>query len=158
MTLYGGGYVLIAFLRDGLVNQWHWLTEPQLLDAIAVGQITPGPLFSTATFIGYLVGGIPGACIATFAIFLPSFVLVGLSGPLIPRLRRSRMAGAFLDGVNVSALALMAAVTAQLAKAALVDNYTVAAALLSAALLLRYRMNSVWLICAGAALGILVHP
>jgi chromate transporter len=157
MTLYGGGYVLIAFLRDGLVNEWHWLTEPQLLDAIAVGQITPGPLFSTATFIGYLVGGVPGACIATFAIFLPSFVLVGLSGPLIPRLRRSRMAGAFLDGVNVSALALMAAVTAQLAKAALVDSYTVAAALLSAALLLRYRMNSVWLICAGAALGILVH-
>ena len=104
MTLYGGGYVLIAFLRDGLVNQWHWLSEAQLLDAIAVGQFTPGPLFTTATFVGYLVGGVAGAGIATFAIFLPSFLLIAISGPLVPLLRRSRMAAAFLDGVNVAAL------------------------------------------------------
>jgi chromate transporter len=156
MTLYGGGYVLIAFLRDGLVDQWRWLTEPQLLDAIAVGQLTPGPLFTTATFIGYLVGGSAGAFIATFAIFLPSFVLVALSGPLIPRLRRSRLAGAFLDGVNVSALALMAAVTAALGRAALVDAYTAALAGVSVALLFRYRMNSMWLIAAGAFCGIVI--
>ncbi len=110
MTLYGGGYVLIAFLRDGLVHQWQWLTEAQLLDAIAVGQFTPGPLSSTATFVGYLKGGFTGALIATFAIFLPSFVLIAISGPIVPMLRRSRLAGAFLDGVNVSALALAAAV------------------------------------------------
>jgi chromate transporter len=156
LTLYGGGYVLIAFLRNGLVQQWHWLTEPQLLDAIAVGQLTPGPLFTSATFVGYLVGGMTGAVIATVAIFLPSFALVALSGPVIPRLRRSRLAGAFLDGVNVSALALMAAVTAQLGKAALVDVYTVSTAVISAALLLRYKVNSVWLICTAAICGIIV--
>jgi chromate transporter len=157
MTLYGGGYVLIAFLRDGLVNQWHWLSEAQLLDAIAVGQFTPGPLFTTATFVGYLVGGVAGAGIATFAIFLPSFLLIAISGPLVPLLRRSRMAAAFLDGVNVAALALMAAVTAELGKAALVDRYTIAIALFSAALLLRFRINSVWLIGAGAVCGIIVQ-
>jgi chromate transporter len=157
MTLYGGGYVLIAFLRDGLVHQWHWLTEPQLLDAIAVGQLTPGPLFTTATFIGYLVGGAAGAFIATVAIFLPSFVLVALSGAMIPRLRSSRMAGAFLDGVNVSALALMAAVTVELGRAALVDAYTAILAAVSVALLFRFAMNSVWLIAAGAVCGIIIR-
>jgi chromate transporter len=157
MTLYGGGYVLIAFLRDGLVHQWHWLSEAQLLDAIAVGQFTPGPLFTTATFVGYLVGGVAGAGIATFAIFLPSFLLIAISGPLVPLLRRSRMAAAFLDGVNVAALALMAAVTAELGRAALVDRYTIAIALLSAALLLRFRINSVWLIGAGAICGIIIQ-
>jgi len=157
MTLYGGGYVLIAFLRDGLVHQWHWLTEGQLLDAIAAGQFTPGPLFTSATFVGYLVGGFKGAFIATFAIFLPSFVLIAISGPLVPRLRRSRLAGAFLDGVNVSALALMAAVTVQLGRAALVDGYTIAIALTSAALLLRFRINPVWLIGAGAVCGMIVQ-
>lgn len=157
MTLYGGGYVLIAFLRDGLVHQWHWLTEAQLLDAIAVGQFTPGPLFTTATFVGYLTGGVAGALIATFAIFLPSFILIAVSGPLVPLLRRSRLAGAFLDGVNVSALALMAAVTVQLGKAALVDGYTVAIALASTALLLRYRINAVWLIGAGAVCGLIAQ-
>jgi chromate transporter len=154
LTLYGGGYVLIAFLRDELVRQWHWLTESQLLDAIAVGQMTPGPLFTTATFIGYLVGGLTGAVAATLAIFLPSFVLVGLSGPLIPRLRRSRLAGAFLDGVNVAALALMAAVTLQLGAAALVDVYTVSIAIVSAVILFRYRLNSAWLILGAAVAGI----
>ncbi len=156
MALYGGGYVLIAFLRDGLVHQWHWLTEAQLLDAIAVGQITPGPVSTAATFVGYLTGGVAGALIATFAIFLPSFILIAISGPLVPLLRRSRLAGAFLDGVNVSALALMAAVTVQLGKAALVDGYTIAIALAATALLLRYRINSVWLIGAGALCGMII--
>ena len=154
-TLYGSGYVLVAFLRDGLVHQWHWVTEPQLLDAIAVGQLTTGPLFTTATFIGYLVGGTAGALAATIAIFLPSFVLVALRGHLIPRLRRSRIAGAFLDGVNVAALALMAAVTAQLGRAELVDPYTAALAIVSLVLLFRYRINSVWLIAAGAICGLI---
>lgn len=157
LTLYGGGYVLIAFLRDELVRHWHWLTESQLLDAIAVGQITPGPLFTTATFIGYLVGGFAGAVAATVAIFLPSFILVGLSGPLIPRVRRSRLAGAFLDGVNVAALALMAAVTAQLGVAALVDLYTVAIAIVGVVVLFRYRFNSAWLILAAAVAGIVKY-
>jgi chromate transporter len=157
MTLYGGGYVLIAFLRDGLVHQWHWLTEAQLLDAVAVGQLTPGPLFTTATFVGYLTGGVIGALIATSAIFLPSFILIAISGPLVPLLRRSRLAGAFLDGVNVSALALMAAVTVQLGKAALSDVYTAVIALACAALLIRYRINSVWLIVAAAVCGTILQ-
>jgi chromate transporter len=154
LTLYGGGYVLIAFLRDELVYRWHWLTEAQLLDAIAAGQITPGPLSTTAAFIGYLVGGASGALIATIAIFLPSFVLVALSGPLIPRVRRSRLAGVFLDGVNVAALGLMAAVTADLGRAALVDGFTAALAVVSLLVLFRYRINSVWLIGAGAVCGL----
>jgi chromate transporter len=156
MTLYGGGYVLLAFVRDGLVHQWHWLTEAQLLDAIAVGQFTPGPLFTTATFVGYLVGGFTGAWVATLAIFLPSFILIAISGPLVPLLRRSKTAAAFLDGVNVSALALMAAVTVQLARAALVDVFTVLLAVTALIVLLRYRINSAWLICAGALSGTII--
>jgi chromate transporter len=156
MTLYGGGYVLIAFLRDGLVHQWHWLTEAQLLDAIAVGQFTPGPLFTTATFVGYLVGGVKGALLATLAIFLPSFILIAISGPLVPKLRRSRLAGAFLDGVNVAAVALMVAVTAQLGRAALVDGFTIAIALLSLLILVRFPINSAWLICGGALCGTII--
>ncbi len=156
VTLYGGGYVLIAFLRDGLVHQWHWLTEAQLLDAIAVGQFTPGPLFTSATFVGYLVGGVPGSAIATLAIFLPSFILIAVSGPLVPVLRRSIAAGGFLDGVNVAALALMAAVTAQLARAALVDGWTLGIAAVSAALLIRFRPHPLWLIGAGAASGLII--
>jgi chromate transporter len=155
-VLYGSGYVLLAFLRDGLVTQWHWLTEAQLLDATAVGQITPGPVFTTATFIGYLLGGLVGALVATLGIFLPSFVFVALSGPLIPRVRRSVLAGAFLDGVNVSALALMTAVTWQLGQAALMDGVTVGLAVVSAVLLVRYRVNSAWLILGAALLGILL--
>jgi chromate transporter len=157
MTLYGGGYVLIAFLRDGLVHDWQWLTEAQLLDAIAVGQFTPGPLFTTATFVGYLTGGFSGALIGTVAIFLPSFVLVGISGPVVPLLRRSKMAGAFLDGVNVAALALMAAVTVQLARTALVDVWTIAIALISLLVLLRFRINFVWLILAGGLVGAAIY-
>jgi len=157
MTLYGGGYVLVVFLRDGLVHQWRWLTEAQLLDAIAVGQFTPGPLFTTATFVGYLVGDFKGAAIATLAIFLPSFVLIAISGPVLPLVRRSLLAGAFLDGVNIAALALMAAVTAQLGRAALVDGYTIAIVLIAAVLLLRFRPHPVWLILGGALCGLVIQ-
>ena len=110
-VLFGSGYVLLAFLRTDLVDSLHWLTQAQLLDAVAVGQVTPGPVFTTATFIGYLLGGFRGAVVATLGIFLPSFFFVSISGPLIPHIRRSPLAGAFLDGVNVGAWALMAAVT-----------------------------------------------
>ena len=154
-VLYGSGYVLLAFLRDGLVAQWHWLTEAQLLDATAVGQVTPGPVFTTATFIGYVLGGPWAALVATLGIFLPSFVFVAVSGPLVPRLRRSLLAGAFLDGVNVAALALMMAVTWHLGRAALVDAVTVALAVVSAVLLVRYRINSAWLLLGAAVIGTL---
>jgi chromate transporter len=152
-VLFGSGYVLLAFLRADLVNRLGWLSEAQLLDAVAVGQITPGPVFTTATFIGYLVAGPAGAALATLGIFLPAFVFVAASGPLIPRLRRSPVAGAFLDGVNVASLALMAVVTWQLGRAALVDLPTVAIAA-GAMVLLWRRAGSVWLVLAGAALGL----
>ncbi len=151
--LFGSGYVLLAFLRADLVDHWRWLTDRQLLDAVAVGQITPGPVFSTATFVGYLLGGVPGAAVATVGIFLPAFFFVAISGPLLPRLRRSPTAGAFLDGVNVGSLALMAVVTFTLGRTAVVDVATLVLALTSAALLLRFRVNSVWLVLGGALLG-----
>jgi len=154
-VLFGSGYVLLAFLRADLVTRWGWLTEGQLIDAVAVGQVTPGPLFTTATFIGYVLGGLRGGLVATLGIFLPAFVFVAASGPLVPRLRRSPVAGAFLDGVNVASLALMAVVTWQLGRSALVDLPTVTLALVSGVLLLRYRINSAWLVLAGAAVGIL---
>jgi chromate transporter len=153
-VLYGSGYVLLAFLRADLVERMHWLTEAQLLDAVAVGQVTPGPVFTTATFVGYVLGGPSGAAIATVGIFLPAFFFVAISGPLVPRLRRSRLAGAFLDGVNVASLALMAVVTAELAKAAVVDLPTLLLALASGVLLLRFRVNSTWLILLGALAGL----
>jgi chromate transporter len=153
-VLFGSGYVLLAFLRADLVDRLHWLTEQQLLDAVAAGQITPGPVFSTATFIGYLLSGGPGAIVATLGIFLPAFVFVAASGPLIPRLRRSPIAGAFLDGVNVASLALMGLVAFQLGRSALVDVPTIGLAIASAALLLRFRLSSVWLVAAGAAVGL----
>jgi chromate transporter len=155
-VLFGSGYVLLAFLRADLVTRWGWLTEAQLLDAVAVGQVTPGPVFTTATFIGYVLGGVPGAGLATLGIFLPAFFFVAVSGPLIPRLRRSWVAGAFLDGVNVASLALMAVVTWELGRAALVDVWTVGLAVLSAGLLLRYRLNSAWLVLGGAVAGLLL--
>jgi chromate transporter len=154
-VLYGSGYVLLAFLRADLVERWGWLTEAQLLDAVAVGQVTPGPVFTTATFIGYVLGGASGAVVATVGIFLPAFFFVAVSGPLVPRLRRSWVAGAFLDGVNVASLALMATVTWQLGNAALVDMWTVGIALVSAVLLVHYRVNSAWLVLGGAAVGLL---
>jgi chromate transporter len=153
-VLFGSGYVLLAFLRADLVERYGWLTEVQLLDAVAVGQVTPGPVFTTATFVGYVLGGSPGALVATLGIFLPAFVFVALSGPLVPRIRRSPVAGAFLDGVNVASLALMAAVTAALARAAIVDVTTLLAALAAVVLLMRYRVNSSWLVLAGALLGL----
>ena len=152
-VLYGSGYVLLAFIRADLVERWHWLTEPQLLDAIAVGQVTPGPVFTTATFIGYVLGGTRGAIVATLGIFLPAFFFVAVSGPLVPRIRRSPLAGAFLDGVNVAALALMFVVTYQLGRTAVVDLTTIVLALISALLLFRWRVNSAWLILAGAIVG-----
>jgi chromate transporter len=137
------------------VERWHWLTESQLLDAIAVGQITPGPVFTAATFIGYLLDGWHGALVATAGIFLPAFVFVALSGPLLPKLRRSEIAGAALDGVNVGSLALMAMVTFRLGASALTDLVTIGLFATGAALLIRYRVNSVWLLLGGATAGLL---
>ncbi len=153
-VLFGSGYVLLAFLRTDLVDRLRWLTEAQLLDAVAVGQITPGPVFTTATFIGYILGGFRGAVVATLGIFLPSFFFVSISGPLIPHLRRSPLAGAFLDGVNVGAWALMAAVTLFLARAAIVDVTTILLAVSSAFTLIRYRVNSAWLVIGGGLIGL----
>ena len=155
-VLFGSGYVLLVFLRADLVERWHWLTEAQLLDAIAVGQVTPGPVFTTATFIGYVLGGSRGAIVATVGIFLPAFVFVAMSGPLIPRIRRSPIAGAFLDGVNAASLSLMAVVTYQLARATLIDLVTIAMVVASLILLVRFRLNSAWLVLGGALVGLLV--
>jgi len=151
--LFGSGYVLLAFLRPDLVERTGWLTDAQLLDAVAVGQFTPGPVLTAATFIGYLVAGVSGAIVATVAIFLPSFVFVALSSPLIPRLRRSPWAGGFLDGANAAAVALMATVTWELGRAAVVDWFTAALALAAAVVLLATRLNSAWLVAGGAAVG-----
>jgi chromate transporter len=156
-VVFGSGYVLLAFLRVDLVERTHWLTEAQLIDAVAVGQFTPGPVFTTATFVGYVVAGLPGALVATVGIFLPSFVLVASSGPLIPRLRQSDVAGAFLDGINVASLALMAVVGVSLARTALVDIPTISLASTSALALSRWRINSAWLVLGGGATGALVQ-
>jgi len=168
--LFGGGYVLLAFLRADLVERYHWITEGQLLDAVAVGQVTPGPVFTTATFIGYILGagenvpgqgpdvlrGIEGALIATAGIFLPAFFFVAISGPLIPRLRRSPAAGAFIDGVVAASLGLMAAVTWELARAALVDWLSVVIAIVSAVMLMCLRWNSTLLIFVGGLIGLVM--
>jgi chromate transporter len=156
-VLYGSGYVLLAFLRTDFVENLGWLTDHQLLDAVAVGQFTPGPVFTTATFIGYLVGGVPGALLATLAIFLPSFCFVALVYPIVPRLRRSPWTSTLLDGVNVAALGLMAGVTWQLGVAAIVDVVTAAAALVALGLLIRFKLNSAWLVLGGGALGVAYH-
>jgi chromate transporter len=170
-VLFGGGYVLFAFLRADLVERRHWLTEQQLLDAIAVGQLTPGPVSTAATFIGFILPdadrqpyGFTGALVATVAIFLPAFLLVGLSGPIVPRLRRSKRAGDFLDGVNAAALALMAAVTWRLGRGVLanpdatwwVNGTAWVLALGTLVLLLRYRINSAWLMLGGAVVGFVI--
>jgi len=156
-VLYGSGYVLLAFLRNDFVNRLGWLTDQQLLDAVAIGQVTPGPVFTTATFIGYLLAGVPGAVLATVGIFLPSFVFVALTNPLIPRLRRSPWMSAFLDGVNVAAVGLMAAVTWELGRSAIIDWLTLALALGAALLLFRFKVNSTWLIAGGGAAGIIYY-
>jgi chromate transporter len=155
-VLFGSGYVLLAFLRADLVDRWHWISESQLLDAIAVGQVTPGPVFTTATFIGYVLGGPKGAALATLGIFLPAFIFVAASGPLIPRIRRSATASGFLDGVNAASLSLMSVVTYQLSRASLVDPLTVALLVVSLIVLARSRLNSAWLVLGGATVGILV--
>jgi chromate transporter len=154
VLVYGSGYVLLAFLRDDLVSRLGWLTDQQLLDAVAVGQFTPGPVFTTATFIGYLVGGLPGAVLATLGIFLPSFVLVAALYPVVPRLRAWPWTSAFMDGVNAAALGLIAAITLQLGQAALIDLPTLMIALLALGLLLHFRVNSAWLVLGGAVVGL----
>jgi chromate transporter len=154
-VLFGSGYVLLAFLRSDLVERYHWLTNAQLLDAVAVGQVTPGPVFTTATFIGFVLRGPMGALLATVGIFLPAFVFVALSGPLVPRLRRSPIAGAVLDGVNAASLALMTAVTWELGRTAIASWWSAALAAGSLVVLTRTKINSVWLIAAGAIVGIL---
>jgi chromate transporter len=156
-VLYGSGYVLLAFLRADVVEHWHWLTEAQLLDAIAAGQVTPGPVFTTATFVGFVVRGPAGAALATLGIFLPAFGFVAVSGPLVPRLRRSLLAAGFLDGVNVASLALMAVVTVQLGRAAVIDWQAALLAVIAAVLLLRLRVNSAWVLAGGALLGPVLH-
>ena len=155
-VLFGSGYVLLAFLRADLVERWQWLTNAQLLDAVAVGQVTPGPVFTTATFIGYLIAGPKGAIVATIGIFLPAFIFVAVSGPLVPRIRRSPIAAAFLDGVIVASLALMVVVTYELGKAALVDLPTIGLAAVSALLLVHWKINSAWLVLGGALIGFLI--
>jgi len=156
-VLFGGGYVLLAFLQSDFVTRLHWLTERQLLDAVAVGQFTPGPLFTTATFIGYLLAGLPGAAVATAGIFVPGFVFVAISGPLIPAIRRSPLAGAALDGVVAGSLALMGVVAWQLGKASITNWTAVVIAAVSVAILLRFRVNSAWLIAGAALIGLLVR-
>ena len=153
--LFGSGYVLLAFLRNDLVRDLGWLTEQQLLDAVAVGQVTPGPVFSTATFVGYVLAGWAGAAIATVAIFAPSFVFVALTARLIPRIRGSAWASAALDGINAAAIGLLAGVLVVLARDALTDWWAVALAVASAAVVLLGRVNSVWIVLAGAVIGLL---
>jgi chromate transporter len=152
-VVFGSGYVLLAFLRTEFVERLHWLTDKQLMDAVAVGQFTPGPLFTTATFVGYVLAGWLGAVVATAGIFLPGFVLVALSGPLIPRLRRSAVAAAALDGVVAGSLALMAVVAWQLGKASIVDRTTLVVFAVSLVALIRFRANSAWVVAAAAAVG-----
>ena len=156
-VVFGSGYVLLAFLRSDLVVHRAWVTDAQLVDAVAIGQVTPGPVFTTATFLGYLLRGPLGAVVATVGIFLPAFILVAISGPLIPYIRRSATAAAFLDGVNVASLALMAAVSYQLGRAAIVDWLTIGLTIASAVLLLRFRINSAWLVLGGALVGIVAQ-
>jgi len=156
-VVFGSGYVLLAFLRTEFIDHLHWLTEKQLIDAVAVGQFTPGPVFTTATFIGYLVAGIPGALLATIGIFLPGFVLVASSGSLLPKLRQSALASTILDGVVVGSLALMAVVAWQLGQAAIVDWRTFLILITSSALVLRYRINSAWVIAGAGFCGWILH-
>jgi chromate transporter len=152
-VLYGSGYVLLAFMRADFVDRLGWLTDQQLIDAIAVGQVTPGPVFTTATFVGYLLGGLPGGLVATLGIFLPSFTFVALIHRFIPLLRKSKTLGSLLDGVNVASLALMAAVSFQLGRASLIDPFTLGLALLAGLLVLVPKVNTTWIVAGGALLG-----
>jgi chromate transporter len=153
-TIYGGGYVLLAFLQPELVDRTHWLTSPQLLDAIAIGQVTPGPLFTTATFIGYLLAGHLGAIAATVGIFLPSFIFVALVTPWVPQLRRSIWFGSWLDGVNVGAWGAIAVVAYRLGVDTLVNWQSMAIAIVSSLLLWRWKINVIWLMLGSAMVGL----
>ncbi len=161
-VLFGGGYVLIAFLQEGLVDKLHWLTQQQLLDAIAIGQFTPGPVLSTATFIGYVIAGVPGAIVATLGIFLPSFFFVAVLNPLIPRLRASRWMASFLDAINVSAIALMVTAMIKLAQGILllpsgIDGKAALMAIGAAILVIRWQVNAAWIVSGGAVVGWLLQ-
>lgn len=153
--VFGSGYVLVSYLHSDLVLGNHWLTQSQLLATVAIGQVTPGPVFTTATSIGYVVGGLPGALLATLAIFLPSFLLVVALMPLLGRARRSPWSASALDGVNVAAIALMTGVTVQLGRTSLVDWVTVLTGACSLGLIMRWRVNATWLVLGGAGVGLL---
>jgi chromate transporter len=155
-VLFGSGYVLLAFLKSELVEQRHWITAGQLLDAVAVGQITPGPLFTTATFLGYVMAGPKGAAVATVGIFFPAFVFVALTAPFLERLRRSSVLGVFLDGLNAASLGLIAAVTVQIGRTAFINIPTMLIAAVAALLLFRFRVSSTWLVLGGAVAGWLI--
>ncbi len=155
VIVFGSGYVLLAFLQRDLVHQLHWIGARQLLDAVAAGQVTPGPVFTTATFVGYVVRGVPGALLATLAIFLPSFLMVAVLVPVLPRLRRSPWASGALDGVGAAAVGLMAGVAVPLGRAAVVDPLTAVMAVVGLAALARFRLNTAWVVVAGAAVGVL---
>ena len=155
-VLYGGGYVLLAFLEHGLVQQHAWLTQQQLLDAVSIGQFTPGPVLSTATFVGYILGGVPGAAVATVGIFLPSFFYVALLAPVLFRLRQSAWMASFLDAVNVCAVALMAGVTFRLGADALRSWPSCVIALASLVVLLRWKVNPAWVVLGGGIVGLLL--
>jgi len=157
VIVFGSGYVLLAFLRADLVGHLHWLTQRQVLDAVAAGQVTPGPVFTTATFVGYLLGGVPAALVATAGIFVPSFVMVAAVEPHIGRLRRSPWFGAALDGVTVAALGLMAGVTIDLGRTAVRDPLTAVIGLAALAVAAYWKPNAAWLVAAGAAGGIAHH-
>jgi chromate transporter len=156
-TLYGSGYVLLAFLRADFVVRYGWLTERQLLDAVAIGQVTPGPVLSTATFVGYVTGGFTGAVLATVGIFLPAFLFVAILNPYVGRLRQRPVLARVLDGINVAAIGLMAAVALVLARDAIVDLPTALIALVAGYLLIERRVNSVWLVLGGGLAGLLMH-
>ena len=154
-VLYGSGYVLLAFLRGDFVERLGWITEQQLLDAVAVGQVTPGPVFTTATFIGYVVGGLPAAALATVGIFLPSFVFVALLSRILPFARESGPARSALDWINAASLGLMGAVTYQLAVASIIDPFTIATLVVATAVVFGTRVNAVWPVLVGGVAGAL---
>lgn len=155
--LFGSGYVLLAFLRVDLVQRLGWLSDQQLLDAIAIGQITPGPLSTTATFIGYQLFGLGGAGVATLGIFLPAFLMIGVLFPLLPRLRAYPLTASFLDGLNIASLALMLGVTIQISRASIIDPLTAVLAGFAVLLTFRYKISALWLVAGGAVIGFLVH-
>ena len=153
-VLFGSGYVLLAFFRSEFVVPG-LLSDQELLDAVTIGQVTPGPVFTTATFVGYLLAGVPGALLATSGIFLPAFVFVAITGPIIPRLRESPILAGLLDGANVVSLALMAGVTWQLARASVFEPIPASIALVALTLLFGTKINPVWLVIGGGVIGLL---